>query len=114
MEASKNNDIIIREFHDDDYDEIAHFWEITGMGNPERDDNKDTIRRTIDIGGNLLVMQIRDTDRICGTSWLTTDGRRMLLHHFGILPEYQGRGLSKDTSSEIAGNSKGEGISGQT
>ena len=26
---------------------------------------------------------------------MTTDGRRTLLHHFGILPEFQGQGLSK-------------------
>jgi ribosomal protein S18 acetylase RimI-like enzyme len=32
---------------------------------------------------------------ICGTSWMTFDGRRIHLHHFGILPEYQGNGLSK-------------------
>ena len=26
---------------------------------------------------------------------MTCDGRRILLHHFGILPEYQGKGLSE-------------------
>ncbi len=42
-------------------------------------------------------MELRSKDKgnICGTSWMTNDGRRILLHHFGILPEYQGKGYSK-------------------
>jgi len=90
-----HNDFIIREYHDEDYDEIAHFWDLTDMGNPERGDSKLTIKRTIELGGCLLVMESKSTGRICGTSWMTFDGRRILLHHFGILPECQGRGLSK-------------------
>ena len=31
---------------------------------------------------------------------MTFDGRRIHLHHFGILPEYQGRGLSKSLLAE--------------
>ena len=30
-----------------------------------------------------------------GTSWITNDGRRLYLHHFGIKPEFQGQNLSK-------------------
>jgi len=36
-----------------------------------------------------------DEDEVIGSSWMTFDGRRIHLHHFGILPSYQGRGLSK-------------------
>jgi ribosomal protein S18 acetylase RimI-like enzyme len=89
------DDIIIRQYREQDYDEIIHFWEITDMGNPERGDSKETIQRTIEMGGSLLVMELQSTGMICGTSWLTVDGRRVLLHHFGILPGCQGRGLSK-------------------
>jgi len=35
-----------------------------------------------------------DDDRITGTSWITFDGRRLHLHHFGITPAHQGRKLS--------------------
>jgi [ribosomal protein S18]-alanine N-acetyltransferase len=89
------NGINIREYNDGDYENIVKFWEITDMGNPERGDSKETIKRTIELGGCLLVMEIKTTGMICGTSWMTYDGRRILLHHFGILPEYRGRGLSK-------------------
>jgi ribosomal-protein-alanine N-acetyltransferase len=90
-----HNDFNIREYQEYDYDEIVHFWDLTDMGNPERGDSKETIRRTIEVGGCLLVMETKSSKRICGTSWMTNDGRRILLHHFGILPEYQGKGLSK-------------------
>ena len=93
--AASKNDFIFRNYSDEDYDEIVSFWEITDMGNPERGDTRETIRRTIEIGGCLLVMEERSTGDICGTSWITVDGRRATLHHFGILPAYQGKGLSK-------------------
>ncbi|MDD3860240.1 MAG: N-acetyltransferase, partial [Bacteroidales bacterium] len=34
------------------------------------------------------------TQKIVGTSWITNDSRRLYLHHFGILPEYQRKGLA--------------------
>jgi len=90
-----NDSFIIRPYQDGDYDGIARFWEITGMGSPERGDNRLIVENTIRMGGSLLVMEERKSGRISGTSWLTFDGRRLLLHHFGILPEFQGNGLSK-------------------
>ncbi len=95
MESDIQNDLIIREYREGDFDQIINFWDLTDMGNPERGDNKKTIEATIDRGGTLLVLEEKSTGRICGTSWMTFDGRRILLHHFGILPECQGKGLSK-------------------
>ena len=88
-------EMIIRDYQEDDFDEIVKFWYLTDMGNPERADSGATIKRTLEMGGKLLVMELGSTKEICGTSWMTYDGRRILLHHFGILPEYQGKGLSK-------------------
>jgi ribosomal protein S18 acetylase RimI-like enzyme len=89
------NDFIIRDYNETDYNEIVNFWILTDMGNPERGDTIETISRTIRLGGKLLVMESKSEGIICGTSWMTFDGRRILLHHFGILPAYQGKGLSK-------------------
>jgi len=94
-ESEFNNDFIIRNYCDDDFENVIHFWDLTDMGNPERGDNKPTIRKTLELGGCLLVMETKSNKQICGTSWMTTDGRRTLLHHFGILPKFQGKGLSK-------------------
>jgi len=86
----------IRPYSAGDFDGIMAVWIATGLGRTERGDNEETIRNSISIGGCLLVM-VDDScgDRITGTSWLTFDGRRIHLHHFGIVPEYQGKGLSK-------------------
>jgi [ribosomal protein S18]-alanine N-acetyltransferase len=88
-------DLIIRDYREEDYQNIMKFWDITDMGNPERGDTIYTIRKTLELGGKLLVFESKSAKQICGTSWMTFDGRRILLHHFGILPEYQGKGLSK-------------------
>jgi ribosomal protein S18 acetylase RimI-like enzyme len=94
------SNFIIRDYREGDYDEIVKFWQLTDLGNPARGDTIDIIRRTLDSGGKLLVLQSKTDSRICGTSWMTYDGRRIMLHHFGILPEYQGQGLSKILLSE--------------
>jgi ribosomal protein S18 acetylase RimI-like enzyme len=90
-----HNDLIIRDYLEDDYDEMIKFWDLTDMGNPERGDTREIINRTLKLGGKLLVMESKSTKQICGSSWMTYDGRRIVLHHFGILPECQGKGLSK-------------------
>src|SRR5512137_1774028 len=94
-EEDFQNKFIIREYREGDYDGIVSFWDLTGMGSPERGDNREIIENTIRIGGSLLVLEEKSSRKISGTSWMTFDGRRILLHHFGILPEFQGNGLSK-------------------
>jgi ribosomal protein S18 acetylase RimI-like enzyme len=84
----------IRDYRHGDYEQVAILWEQTGMGNPERGDDKNTIERCLSLGGKLLILEHEGTATIAGTSWMTWDGRRLYLHHFGILPEYQGRGLA--------------------
>lgn len=85
----------IRDYNPDDYEQVSTLWQVTGMGSPERGDDKDTIERCIKTGGRLIILEDQENNIIAGTSWMTFDGRRLYLHHFGILPEYQGKGLSK-------------------
>ena len=84
----------IRHYSESDYDEMISLWEKTDMGGAFRGDNNEIIQSTLDKGGELLLLIEKETGKIVGTSWITNDGRRLYLHHFGILPEYQGRGLS--------------------
>jgi ribosomal protein S18 acetylase RimI-like enzyme len=84
----------IRDFRKGDFEQVSDLWIRTGMGNPSRGDSEEMILESIRIGGTLIVLAENETGRICGTSWMTFDGRRIHLHHFGILPEYQGNGLS--------------------
>lgn len=88
------NDYIIKDFTKVDYDELMKLWEITGLNTPGRGDNLAIIEQTLSIGGKLLTMFSED-NRLIGSSWLTTDGRRLYVHHFCIHPDFQGLGLSK-------------------
>lgn len=78
---------------EEDIPHIIHVWEETGMGGSARGDNREVILHTLRHGGVLFVMVYED--QLIGTSWITSDGRRLYLHHFGILPAWQGRGWSK-------------------
>lgn len=86
----------IREYRKGDFPGIMDVWSATGLSRPERGDDEDTVERSIAMGGAMLVIcgQEGDVEKITGTSWLTFDGRRLYLHHFGIIPEHQGKGLA--------------------
>lgn len=88
------SEYLIREYLESDYDAVEALWENTGLGGAHRGDNKDVIKRTINLGGKLLVLTDTKDSSIIGSSWLTVDGRRTYLHHFGIASQYQGKGLA--------------------
>jgi ribosomal protein S18 acetylase RimI-like enzyme len=87
-------EFFIREYTVDDYPEMISLWESLGLGGAHRGDDEIIIQRTIEMGGKLLLMFDKDTDLLIGTSWLTVDGRRTYLHHFGIHADYQGRKMA--------------------
>ncbi len=91
----KNEEYKIRDYKPEDYTQVASLWVDTDMGNPARGDDSKAIENTLKLGGKLLIMCDIQTAEIIGTSWMSTDGRRVYLHHFGIRPDFQGRGLSK-------------------
>lgn len=84
----------VRLFAESDYDAVVEVWRQTDLGGALRGDNLEIIKDTIKCGGALFVLINNDSDRLIGTSWITNDSRRLYLHHFGILPEFQGKGLS--------------------
>jgi [ribosomal protein S18]-alanine N-acetyltransferase len=83
----------VRDYQEDDFPGLIKLWEATGMGNVQRGDDEDVIEETLSYGGKLLILESDEGD-IIGSSWLTTDQRRLYMHHFCILPEFQGKGLS--------------------
>lgn len=85
----------IRNYKNGDFSEISKIWENTGLGNKERGDDESVIKKTLTHGGVFLVLELKKSKKIIGTSWLTNDGRRLYLHHFGIKPVYQGKKYSK-------------------
>jgi ribosomal protein S18 acetylase RimI-like enzyme len=89
------NEFKICDYQEADFDELMQLWIHTGLGNPKRGDDHNVIVRTIEIGGKLLLLKSIVENKIVGSSWITTDGRRSYLHHFSLLPEFQGKSLAK-------------------
>ena len=87
-------DTVITNYSETDFEGLMTLWQATGLGNANRGDDHQVIIRTIDMGGKLLLLKLLPDLKIIGSSWMTTDGRRLFLHHFGILPEFQGKGLA--------------------
>lgn len=85
---------IIRDFESNDFASLIELWDELDLSSKERGDDLETIERTLEIGGRLLLLENIIDNKILGSSWLTHDGRRIYLHHFGICKEYQGKGLS--------------------
>ena len=95
----------VREYEEKDFSEVAEVWKRTGISTPGRGDTAAAIANTLRHGGRLLVLEEKISSSIVGTSWLTSDGRRLYLHHFTVAPEHQGQGLAKlllKTSLQIA------------
>jgi ribosomal protein S18 acetylase RimI-like enzyme len=91
----------IRKYLKGDFNGIMNLWMATGLSRPERGDDEATVERSIEMGGQMLIMcDDSPAKRIVGTSWMTFDGRRLHLHHFGIEPACQGRGLAKELLRE--------------
>jgi len=101
--SNLHNNLILRDYRKEDFPQVSTLWETTDLGNPVRGDDSETIQRTIEAGGKLIVMELRSVKQIIGTSWMTYDGRRIMLHHFGIMPQYQGKGLSDILMRESLG-----------
>lgn len=102
-------EFIVRPFEEKDYREVLNVWQQTDMGGAHRGDNLEIIENTVSNGGVLFVLEEKHSNTIVGTSWITNDSRRLYLHHFGILPYYQGKGLSKllmEKSMEFARDKK--------
>ena len=105
-----SSELMIRDYCNEDYNGLMALWQATDMGSSIRGDTSEIIDRTITMGGKLLVMENKNSAQIIGSSWMTFDGRRIMLHHFGILPEFQGLGLSKLLLKKSMGFVKEKGV----
>ncbi len=85
--------VVIRDYISSDFPKIMDLWEQTGLGRANRGDNQQIIEQSIAMGGCMLVAVYQD--KLVGTSWMTFDGRRLHLHHFGVSPTFQRNGIGK-------------------
>jgi ribosomal protein S18 acetylase RimI-like enzyme len=90
----------IRDYSEQDYQGVAEVWIKTGLGGHGRGDNREIVNQSIAMGGKLLVAEDPLKSKIVGTSWMTFDGRRIHLHHIGVLPEYRNQGCGTRLTRE--------------
>ena len=69
------------------FESLIALWDSSGISNPARADDIETIRKTLENGG-LLILAIED-DELVGSVWLTHDHRRVYLHHMAVFPSRQ-------------------------
>ncbi len=84
--------MVFRNYRSGDFEQLSGLWEELGMGGKERGDTHDVIVQTLAHGGKLILLEDENTGTLIGSSWLTFDGRRVYLHHFGISKAHQGNG----------------------
>ena len=98
----------IRNFIPTDYQNLLDIWRLTNLGSALRGDNLEIIEQSIEMGGKMLMVE-DSNGKIIGTSWMTFDGRRIHLHHFGIHPDYQRKGIGLLLAKESLKFLKGKG-----
>jgi ribosomal protein S18 acetylase RimI-like enzyme len=91
--------IIVRDFKSTDFNALFDLWQLTGLGSTHRGDNLEIIEQSISMGGKMLMVE-DSNGNIIGTSWMTFDGRRIHLHHFGIHPDFQRKGIGMTLAKE--------------
>ncbi len=69
------------------YTQISKVWAETKVGNPARGDTYEVVLNTLSQNGKILT--VWEDTLIIGTCWLTSDNRRLYLHHMAVLPTYQ-------------------------
>jgi ribosomal protein S18 acetylase RimI-like enzyme len=92
--------MIIRDYQSRDFPKIVPLWKDTGIYTMERGDTSEIIERCNAQGGKFLVMEDPEKGSIVATSWLTWDGRRVLMHHFAVLPSLQNQGYGRTLALE--------------
>lgn len=101
--------IVIRDYTPKDYCAIQILWEEVGLGSAQRGDVQQIIEQSIAMGGRLL-LAVLPSGEIIGTSWMTFDGRRLHLHHFGVSIAYQRMGVGDKLTVESLRFAKQKGF----
>ncbi len=80
------------------FEAITSIWLETGISNPARADDIESIRYNLDHGGIMLLAW--DEDTLAGTAWLSHDFRRLYVHHMAVALRLQNRGIGRALLAE--------------
>ncbi len=85
-------------FNQDIFQQLLKLWEITGVSNPQRGDDYEVIEKTLQQQGKII--SVWNCELLIGACWLTSDCRRLYLHHMAVLPGYQNQGIGHKLMKE--------------
>jgi ribosomal protein S18 acetylase RimI-like enzyme len=100
---------IIRDYMPEDFRKISALWEEIELGGAVRGDTQEVVERSLSMGGRLLVAVLPD-ETLLATAWMTFDGRRLHLHHFGVKPAFQRQGIGRVMAQKCIQLAKAKGI----
>jgi ribosomal protein S18 acetylase RimI-like enzyme len=77
--------------HPDDYESVIHVWESVGDGiHVSFSDTPEELEKLVTRSPGLFFLAV-DQGKVIGTVMGGFDGRRGLIYHLAVLPEYQNR-----------------------
>ncbi len=75
------------------FEEITRLWLETGITNPARKDDLDSVQHNLDHTGMILLAL--DGSEAVGTVWLCHDYRRLYIHHMAVSPARQNQCIGR-------------------
>ena len=90
----------IRQYNENDSEEIVRLWDECGLITPGNDPVND-IRLKINFQRDLFFIGLYNS-KIAATLMAGYDGHRGWFNYFGVLPEFQGRGFGRELSNHAA------------
>ena len=92
------------------YSEIMDLWKNTdGVGLSGKDDSKKSIKKYLEKNPNTCFVAKYD-GKIIGTIMAGNDGRRGIIYHLMVKPEYRKKGIGKKLLKKAESSLKKEGI----
>lgn len=92
--------MIIREYRDGDYEQVARVWKACFSGKLRPIDSKATIRRVIKRAPSMFLVA-DEKGKIVGTVYATYDGRQAIIHRLAVLPKEQRKGIGRELLKEL-------------
>jgi len=95
----------------DDYSKVIELWKNTeGVEINEYDDSRKSIKRFLEKNSKTCFVAENSNHEIIGTIIGGNDGRRGLIYHLMVIPEYRNKGIGKKLLEKVEKNLKKDGI----
>jgi ribosomal protein S18 acetylase RimI-like enzyme len=104
------NDFSLRPFSfEDDFQSVIQLWETAGEGiHIQRSDQPNEILKKLERDPDLFLVACLE-EKIIGTVIAGFDGRRGMIYHLAVAPEYRNQGIASSLMVEVEKRLKSKG-----